>query len=279
MTAAEDVKDQAKATVREAGPWLEPLGRFGFAAKGAVYVLIGALALRVALGLGGETTDAQGALRRILTAPFGAFLLVATAVGLLGYALWRFVQAAMDTERKGSDARGLVQRVAYAISGCVHLGLAFWAARLLASGGGGGGDVARSWTAQLMSRPAGAWLVGVVGVVVIGVGLYQFYHAFSAKFRDELMLGRMGPAEEEWLTRLGRFGYAARGVVFGLVGLFLLVAAKQAEPGAARGLGGALATLAQQRSGSWLLGVVATGLVAYGALMLAEARYRRMVIR
>lgn len=278
MTAAEDVKDQAKETVREAGPWLEPLGRLGFAAKGAVYMLIGALALRVALGLGGETTDAQGALRRMLTAPFGALLLVATAVGLFGYALWRFVQAAMDTEWKGSDAKGLVQRIAYAVSGCIHLGLAFWAARLL-TGDSGGGDAARSWTAQLMSRPAGAWLVGIVGAIVIGVGLYQFYHAFSAKFREELLLGRMGPAEEEWLTRLGRFGYAARGVVFGLVGLFLVVAARQAEPGAARGLGGALATLARQRSGSWLLGVVAAGLVAYGALMLAEARYRRMVIR
>ena len=120
MTGAERAKGQAKRAVREARPWLEWLGRCGFAAKGVVYALIGVLAVQVALGVGGETTDAQGALRRIFTAPYGRVLLAAIAVGLAGFALWQFVQAAMDTERKGSDAKGVATRAAYAGNGLIH---------------------------------------------------------------------------------------------------------------------------------------------------------------
>jgi hypothetical protein len=273
-------KRQVAASVEQASPWIERLGRLGYAAKGLVYVLVGVLAAQAAFTTGGQTTDSRGALQQIVQAPFGRVLLAIVAVGLVGYALWRFVQAGMDTENKGTDTKGILTRGAYAIVGLLYLGLAFSAVRMImGSSDSGGGDAAtQGWTARLMSQPFGQLLVGLVGAGVVGFGLYQLYQAYSAKFREKLKLGEMSPTEETWTERLGRFGYGARGIVFTMIGAFLIVAAIQAQPEQARGLGGALATLSQQPYGPWLLGAVAIGLVAYGVFMLAEARYRRMII-
>ncbi len=279
-SATGEARRQARRAAREASPWIERLGRLGYAAKGIVYALVGVLALQAALGTGGATTDTQGALERIVRAPFGRVLLAIVALGLAGYALWRFVQAGLDTDNKGADAKGVVTRGAYAVIGAVYVGLALSAARLVLGGaGGGGGDAAaQGWTGRLLARPFGQWLVGLAGVVVIGIGVYQLSRGYRAAFREELKLGEMSAAEEEWATRAGRIGHAALGVVSGIIGAFLIVAARQARPEEARGLAGALAALAARPYGPWLLGVVAIGLIAYGGFMLVEARYRRMVI-
>ena len=273
-------EQQARDSVRKASPWLVGLGRLGHAAKGAVYLLVGVLAVQVALGRGGETTDNKGALTRIVEAPFGKFLLIAMAVGIAGYELWRLLQALLDTDGEGTGAEGIAKRVGYAGSAVIYTGLALSAVQLLRTGSAGesGSQSAQSWTAQLMAKPFGQWLVAVVGLLVIGIGGYQIYKGYKAKFREDLELGEIGATGETWVTRLGRIGHIARGLVFGLIGVFLIVAALQANPGEARGIDGALATLAQQSFGPWLLGAVAIGFVAYGLYMFAEARYRRMVV-
>lgn len=276
----EHAMHRVQHAARRASPWIERFGRFGYAAKGVVYALVGVLAAQAAFGAGGETTDAQGALQEIVQAPFGQFLLGTVAIGFIGYALWNFIQAIMDTEKKGTDAKGIVTRGGYAIIGLIYMGLAFSAVRLmLGSGGGDSGEAStQGWTARLLSLPFGQWLVGIGGAVVIGIGLYQLYRAYSAKFREELKLAEMSGPEETWATRSGRFGFAAVGIVFSIIGGFLIVAAIQADPEEAHGLEGALETLIQQPYGPWLLGTVAIGLVAYGIFMLILARYRRMVI-
>ena len=277
--SSDQVADHTHDAMRQASPWLERFGRFGYAAKGVVYGLIGALAVQVAFGVGGQTTDSQGALQRIAQAPFGQVMLVAVGVGLVGYVLWRIIQAIMDTENKGTDAKGIATRGGYFISGLIYAGLALSAFQIaFGSGGGGAGSSSQGRTAQLMAQPFGQWLVGIVGVIVVGVSLYELYRAYSAKFREKLKLQEMSRTEEMWATRLGRLGYAAHGLALGIIGAFLVVAAIQAQPQEARGLGGALSTLAQQPWGSWLLGIVALGLVAYGIFMLVLARYGRMVI-
>ena len=271
-------RKQARHAAREASPWIVRLGRFGYVAKGTVYAIVGVLAAQAAGGAGGATTDPRGALRWIIQAPFGQFLLGAVAIGLVGYALWCVVQGVLDTEGEGTDARGVLTRGAFVFTGLVATGLALSAVRLM-RGSPGGGDATQDWTAWLLSQPFGQWLVGIAGVVVLGSGLYHIYRAYSANFREALKLGEMSHTEELWTTRTGRLGFAANGIAVGIIGGFLMVAAMQDQSQQARGLGGALETLARQPFGPWLLGVVAVGLIAYGIFMLVEARYRRMVIR
>jgi hypothetical protein len=277
MTQAER---QVRDSARKASPWLVGLGRFGHAAKGVVYLLVGVLAVQVALGRGGETTDSKGALGRIAEAPFGRILLIAMIVGIVGYALWRMLQALLDTDDEGTDAEGIAKRLGYAGSAVIYAGLALSAVQLLRTGSAGesGNQSAQGWTTQLMEKPLGQWLVAFVGLLIIGIGGYQIYKGYKAKFREDLELGKIGATEENWVTRLGRVGHIARGIVFGVIGLFLIVAALQSNPGEARGIDGALAALAQQSFGPVILGAVAIGFVAYGLYMFAEARYRRMVV-
>ncbi|MBW4575152.1 MAG: DUF1206 domain-containing protein [Aphanothece sp. CMT-3BRIN-NPC111] len=257
--------------------WVERLARFGYAAKGIVYAIVGVLATQVAFGRGGKTTDTKGALQTIVTQPFGKFLLALVAIGLLGYVLWLFVQAIKDPEKKGTDAKGILQRVGYGATGLIYAGLAFSAVKIiLGSGGGGSSNSTQDWTARLLAQPFGQWLVGAVGAATIGMGFYQFYEAYSAKFRKNLKLNQMSNTEKTWATRLGRFGLGARGVVFVVIGFLLIQAGRHSNAKEAQGLDGALDKLLQQPYGAWLLGVVALGLVAYGIYQGVLARYRRI---
>ena len=280
-----DTKQEAKQLVKHArqeaaqynaSPWVERLARFGYATKGAVYILVGILALGVATGLGGRTTSPPGAIQIIGSQrPFGQILLIGVTIGLAGYALWRLIQAVVDPDREGYDARGLARRTGHGVAALGYGGLALTAARLaLASGGGGGSS--QDWTAWLLSWSFGQVLVVGVGAGIVGYGLHQLYQAYKAEFREYLKLGQMSDTEKTWITRGGRFGLAARGVVFGIIGVFVIQAALRFNPSEAQGLGGALQELLRQPFGPWILGMVALGLVGYGVLMLALARYRQV---
>lgn len=263
---------QQKARQLAADPWVERLARLGLVSKGIVYSIVGILAAQAAFGAGGRTTDTAGALETIVTQPFGKFLLALVAVGLLGYMLWRFIQAFLDPENKG-----IFGRLGSFIAGVIYAGLALTAARLITGSGGGNSNSTEDWTARLMSQPFGQWLVGTVGAFIIGFGFYEFYKGFTAKFREDLKWQQMDHHERKFATNLGRFGYFARGVVFVVIGFFLIQAARFSNPNQARGFGGALAALAGQPYGPWVLGLVAIGLLAYGIYTMVEAKYRRIV--
>jgi len=276
----ETIEEQVREGAAEASPWIEGLGRFGYAAKGVVYLIIGWLAVQAALGRGGEATDQRGAMAHIAEAPFGRSLLVVLAVGLLGYALWQVVRAVLDTDHKGTDAKGLFWRAIHAGVAAIYVGLAWSAFRIATEAGElqGGTETLQDWTAWLMGQPLGPWLVGLIGACVVLNGLFQFRQALKSRLTDDLSLTDLGAEHREWITRIGRAGYAARGVAFLMIGGFLVTAALHANPGEAQGLDGALATLAGQPFGPYLLGLVAAGLAAWGVFALVEARYRRMVI-
>ena len=274
----EQAGQQAGQAVRSAvhnNPWIEPLARFGYAARGVVYAVVGLLAIQAAFGGRGQTTGQEGALQRI--AEQSRFLLVLMAIGLAGYALWRFVQAVLDPENKGTDPKGMAQRGMMVASGIVYSGLAITAARMASGSGGGGGEGSQGFTANLMTKPFGRWLVVLAGLAVIVAGFHQLKEAYTKKFRDHLKLQEMNADEQRLATHTGQLGLSARGVVFLISGWFLVQAGLRFDPSQARGLGGALETLASQSYGPWLLGLVALGLVAYGAYSFLEARYRRIV--
>lgn len=271
--AFDRVQHGAQQATRHAAPWIEKLARLGYAAKGVVYILVGLLALQAARG-SQQATDSGGALRSMVSQPFGQVLLGIIALGLAGYTLWRWVAALLNPEGEKTGTR-----VGYAISGVVHIGLTLTAARLAMGWGdnGRGGDQAAShWTAEVMSHPLGRWLVALAGIVIAGYGLQQLRHAYTVKLDKQLALRELSGEMRAWVVRVGRAGLAARGVVFGIIGIFLLLAALRTDPGEARGLGGALQALEQQPFGPWLLGVVAVGLMAYGIYELVRARYRRI---
>lgn len=270
VTTQSNLENKASQATEEVAPWIVKLARLGYAAKGLVYLIIGGLALQVAFGTGGKTTDSRGALYEIVTQPFGQILLGVVAVGLFAYALWRLVAAAKNPENKGA-----VARIGYVVSSLAHVALGIAAVQIIV-GSGGGGTSKQGWTAQLMAQPFGRWLVGILGLLVIGFGLYQFYVAYKAKFKEHLSLAQMGSTASTWAERSGRLGYAARGVVYAIIGGFLIQAALQYDPNEAGGLTKALNTLAQQPYGPWLLGIVALGLFAFGLFCLVEGRYRRI---
>lgn len=256
---------------------IEKLARAGYAVKGVVYALVGVLAVRAAFGAGGQTTGTEGAISSIAGEPFGEVLLWLIAIGLVGYSLWRFVQAVGDPDHKGSDAEGIIKRLGYAGSGVLYGLLAYSTFQiLLGNGGGSSGGNASDWTATLMEQPFGVWLVGLAGVGAIALGIRQAYKGYQADFFDKFKTGAMGASERTWTRRTGQFGLIARGVVFGVIGVFLIRAALQTDPSEARGLGGALDALAAQSYGPYLLAAVALGLIAYGAYCLLNARYRQI---
>jgi hypothetical protein len=261
------------ATRRAADDWIETFARVGYVAKGVVYAVVGVLALQFAAGSGGSTTGTRGAIREIASGPFGQILLGLTAIGLACYAVWRLVMATLDLKDEGGDTEGTVKRIGYAASGFVNLALAFYAAQIL-TGPGGGGSSKQELTAQLMSQPFGLWLIGLIGATIIGVGAYHFYKAANATFMKRYKVSEMDHQTRKWVKRIGQWGIAARGVVFSIVGFFLIQAAMQADPSETKGLGGALDTLIQQPYGPWVLGVVAAGLVAYAVYCFSYARYR-----
>ena len=280
-----DTKQETKRLIKGArrgaaehnvNPWIERLARFGYATKGAVYILVGILAFGVATGMGGRTTSPSGAIQIIGSQPpFGRILLIVVTIGLTGYTVWRLIQAVADPDREGHDARGIARRTGHGVAALGYGGLALTAARLVLASGGGDNSP-QDWTAWLLSWPFGQVLVVGVGSAIVGYGLQQLYQAYKAEFREYLKLGQMSATEEAWVTRGGRFGLAARGVVFGIIGVFLIQAALRFAPSEAKGLDGALQELLRQPFGPWVLGLVALGLVAYGVLMLALARYRHV---
>lgn len=267
----------------DAETWAARLGRFGFAARGFVYIMLGVLAARAAFGFGGKVTDKQGAVREMGNLPFGNFVLWVVGIGLMAYIAWRFAQAVMDLDHKGSDFKGLAKRAGGVVIGVAHLGICTAALALAAHrpnwnlGSGKGSDAAaQDWTAWLMSQPFGRWLVAIAGGVVGAIAGYQFYRAITASFAKHLRGGGLTATQETWSRRIGRLGYAARGVAFALIAWFLIKAAIEFDPSQAGGLGTALKTLRAQPFGSWLLGAVGVGLALFGVYSIVEARYRRI---
>ena len=254
----------------------EGLARAGLVARGVVYGIIGILALKLALGDGGDATNQQGALQKIAQAPFGKVLLALMALGLIGYAAWRLIRAALGHGPEATD--DTKDRIAGVVSGIVYAGLCVTALSILFGSGSGGGPSSHpgSTTGGVLGWPAGPVLVVIAGLVFIGVALDQARKGVTKKFLEDSKTEQMGPNVEKGFTAAGVAGHVSRAVVFALVGYFLIRAALEYDPNKAVGLDGALAKLGQASYGPILLGIVAAGLVCFALYSVLDARYRRV---
>jgi len=263
------------SAIRKDSSWLVRLGRLGYAAKGTVYIVLGALATKAALGHG-ESTDTHGALRTIGEGPFGELALWIILIGLFGYAAWRLVSAATDAERRGDEPTSIALRLGEAFRGLVYGVLGYWTFQYVTSGNGESGNQAQSLTRSVLSIPTGRWIIIAAGLGVIGYAAYQIYRAASGKFLKRMDLSSAGPETAKWVTRMGRFGIAARAIVFGMIGVLLASAGWTFDPTKAGGIRQSLNALEAQPAGGVVFGVVAVGLIAFGLFELATATYRVM---
>lgn len=242
---------------------LETFTRLGFASRGVMYLLIALLVL-----LSGRAEDGTGAMEYLGGGP-GQIVLLLMAAGFAAYGLWRLADAWLDSEGNGSEAKGIAMRVGAAGSGLVHLTLAYYAVRL-ASGNGGqsGGDSSREGAATALSLPGGQALLALAAAALFVVGGYQLAKAVRATFLRQLERKAAGNAV---IRILGRAGYAARGLLFLIMGYLLGRAALDDNAGEAGDMGEALSSLP-----SSVEMIVAAGLLLFGLFSFVEARYRRI---
>jgi hypothetical protein len=258
-------------------PWLARLARLGMLAPGLLYVLIGALAVALALGHRQGNASRKGALNALAQHTWGLVVLALIAAGFAGYALWRFAVAALGEKVEENDDLNVGKRLWYAVRGLMYCGLCFTTVQAM-TGSGGNSDTSaqRNKTAEVLSWPGGRLLVGAAGLGVVAYGIGSIYRGVTKKFADDLKLGRLSAGARTWFCRGGMFGWVARGLVLGLIGVFLVKAALSYDAKESKGLDAALATLAQQPYGRVLLAFVALGLVSFGLFYVVRARYREV---
>lgn len=246
--------------------------RFGIMSKGIVYILIGVLAITAS-----QSKGSKDVIKWLAQQPLGVILLILIATGLLSYGVWRWYRAVKNPEMIGQDKAGTGKRIVYAISGTLYGGLAIFAiSQIIDSGNSSGGRSSREQLAgEAMTWPLGEWLVGMVGVALIAGGIYQIYKALVEKYKNKIPIDALSNEERTVFNISAKAGLISRGVVFGVLGYFLIQAAVQSNPQQAGGTGQALSWL--QSSGvPWAGLLVAIGLAAYGVYMFVLARYRFM---
>lgn len=277
IPGAQEAAHETREKAETGSGWYAWLARFGLAAKGISYGIVGFLAIEVALGTGGKATSRQGALQALAQHTYGKVLLIVLAAGFAAYALWRFVQAFAERDDEGGEkgaAKKWGKRAGYVGRGLIYAGLTFTTLKILAGAGAGQSQnkKAHEWTATVLGWPAGRWIVGAAGIVLVGVGLWNLYRGAAQKF-EERWRGLSG-STRKWAVRVGVAGHLARAVVFSMIGIFVTKAAIDYKPKDAIGLDGALQKLADASYGPYLLGITATGLICYGLFCLVDARYR-----
>ena len=259
---------------------IETLARLGYASKGVIYAIVGMLAVAAALNRGGRVTDTRGALRVLLTQPFGNTVLWIVAVGLFGYAAWRVLDALFDPDRRGTSFAGLAVRIGSLMRAAAYgtLGLeAFRLARgLRASGSGQTSRQTRMWTARVMELPLGEWLVAVVGLGVVGYGVWEIVKAAREKTDDSVDPSQLPPGLRTPLINIARFGVIARAVIIIVLGIFLGRAALQRDASVVSGPRESIIELVGVFHSRWVLAAIGLGLIGYGVDQAVHAWCRRI---
>lgn len=269
---SQGLSGQASGTARRAADskWLERTARIGFVVSGLLHLLIAWIALQIAWTNAKAKADQSGALGMLADHSWGVFVLWLGVLGFVGLTLWQIADAILG--RHGGDAKEVAgARIKAASKAVVYAALAYTTFAFARGAGKSSSKQTKDFTHSLLSHSGGRVLVVVIGLVVIGVGIYHVYKGWTRGFHKDLV---QHPGKT--VEYLGVAGYIAKGVALVVVGGLFCVAGFQKQSSEATGLDGALKTLREQPAGSWLLTVVALGLAAYGLYSFARARYAKL---
>ncbi len=278
-STTDNIKAQSKRAATKAAysPVMDALARLGYAVRGVMYIVIGAVALQAALGKTTSPTDQIGAIAAIGHLPSGRILLWVMLIGLAAYALWGVIRAILDPFHKGSDTKGLLARGGYLVSAVTYAFFALTTYGLIhGTTSGGGSNQTIQFVSRLMQNPTGRYLVAIIGAAVLLGGLYQIYAGITENFEQRFKPYALSGDELKTAKEMGKIGTAVRGLVIGIMGVFLILAATSANPARARGFSGALTFLGQQPYGVYILAIVAAGLIFLGLYSLMAAAWFRL---
>jgi hypothetical protein len=254
---------------------LEYLVRGGFVMYGVIHLLIAWLAVQVAVGGSSKSSDQSGALQDLVSKPFGKTLVVIAVIGLIALAIWQAFEAAIG--QTGMDGkRELAERVVSGARTVIYLSFAWTGIKVLQGSNSSTGDSQEKGASALMDNSGGRWLVGLIGLIVVGVGIGLLVYGVTKKFEEKLNTQQMNGTVRKTTRRLGVAGYSAKGVAYAIAGGLIVAAAVTYDPEKARGLDAALRLLASQSYGPWLLGLIALGIAAFGVYCFSQSRYRKV---
>ncbi|HET6534388.1 MAG TPA: DUF1206 domain-containing protein [Actinoplanes sp.] len=273
MSATQHVQSTASRAANSKP--LEYLARGGFIGYGVIHLLFAWLALQVAFGSSSGETDQSGALQAIAAQPAGTFIVVLIIIGMVAMAIWQAFEAAIG-ESGPRDRTAMAERI---ISGCravLYLYLAYIGYKVVSGAKASQGDSQQASASSMMDSSGGRFLVGLIGLVVLGVGVGLTVYGLTKKFEKHLNTQQMTASVRQTVRRLGMAGYTSKGVAYGIAGGLIIAAAVMYDPEKARGLDAALKTLASQSYGPWLLALIALGIAAFGIYCFFQAKYRKV---
>ena len=256
---------------------LNRLFSIGFVAKDIVYVLVGGLTLATVLGFAsGSAEGPRGILRWLADQTFGSIVVGALGLGLLAYALWRLYRGFFDPKSEGADAKSAGKRVGYVVSGLANGTLGVLALRIAFGSGSSGGNGQRSLVRSILELSWGEYLLMAIGVAIIGTGAYQAYKGYKARFVKDI---HWSGVSDDTIKKIGRYGHYARGLVFAIIGYFVILTGVKGDASEFKGTEGALEWLTQHSYGVWLLGLVSAGLLLYGVFAVMKGWFGSIATR
>jgi hypothetical protein len=256
---------------------LEYLTRGGFVCYGVIHLLFAWVALQVAFGESSEESDQSGALQHLASQPFGKTLVIVIVIGMVAMAIWQAFAAAVGESDQEPGKQAVMERVYSGIRAILYLSFAWTGVKVVTGAGNASQSKSqKSGASSLMDHAGGRWLVGLIGLIVIGVGIGLIVYGFKKSFLKKMKTEQMKPSVRKTTTRVGMAGYIAKGVAYGIAGVLVVVAAVTYDPDKARGLDAALKTLASHQYGPWLLGLIALGIAGFGVFCFSQAKYRKV---
>lgn len=253
---------------------MRKIARVGLIAKGIVYVLLGILGFMAAFEIGGQSNDEAskaGVLGSIKESPAGVFGLALLAAGLICYSIWRGVQ--MFSSNTSHGQKKWLEKLRHLLSGLAYLSFAITAIQLIFQNKSNKGDRNQYWASEILNHSYGQYILGLAGIVLAGIGIYQIYHGLSEKYKKHVQEMNLHSSGSSLMLRSGKIGYVSRGIVWLVIAYLLLRAALHKNSAEAGDMGKAFNFIEDSAYGSYLLGALGLGLIAYGVFNFIRARY------